>query len=59
MEKMTVQQYAKLRGIHDAAVRKAIKLGHKLPGVTRRAKFGKSHVLHVDKIKLEKSLEVT
>ena len=59
MEKMTVQEYAKLRGIGDAAVRKAIKLGHKLKGVTRRAKFGKSHVLYVDKNKLVENLEVT
>lgn len=45
---MTVKQYADLRGIGDAAVRKAIKLGHSLPGVTRREKFGRVHVLYVD-----------
>ena len=57
--KVTTQQYAKLRGIGDAAVRKAIKLGHALPGVVRREKFGRAHVLYVDKNKLQKSLEVT
>lgn len=46
--KMTTKQYAGARGITEGAVRKAIKLGHRLPGVTRREKFGTAHVLYVD-----------
>jgi len=46
--KLTSKQYAAMRGISDAAVRKAIKMGHKLPGVVRREKFGRAHVLIVD-----------
>lgn len=49
MEKMTVQQYADLRQIGASAVRKAILFNHRLPGVVRREKFGKAHVLIVDK----------
>lgn len=44
---MTVQQYAKLRKIWDGAVRKAIKMGHNLPGVDRREMFGRAHLLYV------------
>jgi len=50
--KMTTNQYAAARGITASAVRKAIKLGHKLPGVTRREKFGRDHVLYVDTKKI-------
>ena len=56
---MTVKQYATARGITDAAVRKAIMMNHNLPGVVKKDKFGKAHVLHVDKRKLRKYLEVT
>ena len=59
MQRMTIKEYATLRGITEGAVRKAIMMNHKLPGVAGREKFGKSHVLHVDKKKLLKSLEVT
>lgn len=59
MTKMTVQEYAVLRKIGDSAVRKAIKLNHKLPGVVKLEKFGRAHVLHVDKRKIPKSLQVT
>lgn len=48
MEKrITVKEYAELRGITTGAVRKAIKLGHTLQNVERREKFGKSHVIYV------------
>lgn len=47
-ETITTQEYARRRGIGDAAVRKAIKLGHQLPGVISRSKFGRVHVLKVD-----------
>ena len=57
--KMTVADYAEERGIGSSAVRKAIKLGHNMPGVTKREKFGNAHVLHVDKKILKKYLEVT
>lgn len=57
--KMTVAQYAENRGIGSGAVRKAIKLGHALPGVVKREKFGKAHVLIVDEKILKKYLEVT
>lgn len=56
---MTVQEYAALRDIQPSAVRKAILKGHRLPGVVRRAKFGRAHVLTVDKRKIPKSLQVT
>lgn len=48
VKEMTVQQYADARGIWPDAVRKAIKLGHNLPGVKSRSKFGKMHVLYVE-----------
>lgn len=48
MEKqLTTQQYATRRGITEGAVRKAIKMGHKLDGVLRVEKFGKAHVFYV------------
>lgn len=53
--KMTVSQYAALRGIGPSAVRKAIKLGHRLPGVNRREKFGDQHVLYVNPAIVKKS----
>lgn len=56
---MTVQEYAALRDIQPSAVRKAILKGHRLPGVVRRTKFGRAHVLTVDKRKIPKSLQVT
>lgn len=59
MNAITVKEYAKLRGIGEAAVRKAIKMGHALPGVVKKEKFGKAHALYVDKRKLRKDLEVT
>lgn len=58
-EKMTVKDYAQLRGITTPAVYKAIKLGHNMPGVTKVEKFGAAHVLHVDKNKLPENLEVS
>lgn len=57
--KMTVAQYAKARGVGSSAIRKAILLGHAMPGLIRREKFGNAHVLHVDKKILKKYLEVT
>lgn len=55
---MGVKEYADLRGISQPAVIKAIKLGHKLPGVTGKKRFGSIHVLTVDKKKLTKNLQV-
>lgn len=54
--KMTVQEYADARGVVSSAVRKAIKLGHAMPGLVKREKFGNAHVLHVDKKILKKFL---
>jgi len=55
---MTVQEYAIARGLKfDSSVRKAIKFGHKLPGVLRLEKFGHAHVLIVDERVLAKYLE--
>jgi uncharacterized membrane protein len=54
--KMTVNEYAEARGVGSSAVRKAIILGHALPGVVKREKFGNAHVLHVDKKILNKFL---
>lgn len=51
---MSVKQYAAARGITEGAVRKAIMKGHRLPGVTRREKFGDQHVLYVSVDKLPK-----
>lgn len=53
---MTIADYAEHRGIGPSAVRKAIKFGHKMPGVVKRTKFGSNHVLHVDKKILKKFL---
>lgn len=44
---MTTKEYAALRGIHEGAVRKAVKMGYNLPGVTANTKFGKAHVFTV------------
>lgn len=52
-------EYGKIRGISDAAVRKAINMGHRLPGVVSRLKIGKVHILTVDEKKLEKFLQVS
>jgi len=52
---VTLKEYAAMRGITDAAVRKAIMLGHALPGVTSRKKFGRAHVLNVDPLKIVKN----
>lgn len=57
--KMTVSDYARERGVGSSAIRKAILLGHNMPGVVKREKFGNAHVLHVDKKILKKYLEVT
>lgn len=59
MTKMTVRDYATAREIGESGVRNAISRGHRLPGVTKLEKFGKAHVLHVDKRKLKKFLEVS
>lgn len=57
--KMTVAQYAECRKVGASAIRKAILLGHNMPGVVKREKFGNAHVLHVDKKILKKYLEVS
>lgn len=56
IERMTTAEYAGKRGIGASAVRKAIKMGHKLPGVEKHEKFGRDHVLYVDTKKLKKIL---
>lgn len=60
-KEMTTQQYADLRKLYNAStVRKAIKFGHNLPGVTKVEKFGKQHKLHVSQSfirKMKKDLE--
>lgn len=53
---MTVANYAKERGVGASAIRKAIILGHKMPGVVKMGKFGSNHVLYVDKNILKKFL---
>lgn len=52
-KEMTVAEYASAREIVPGTVRKAIKLGHALPGVISRRKFGNAHVLTVDPSKLK------
>lgn len=66
MVAVTAKEYAALRGVVNGAVRKAIKLGHAMPGVVRREKFGNAHRIYVsngfyeeNKKKLKKVLEVT
>ena len=49
MVSLTTQQYADLRGITPGAVRKAIRLKHSLPGVLFTKRFGKAHILFVEK----------
>lgn len=46
---LTAKQYEQLRGLksNGGAVRKAIKLGHFLPGMKKLTKFGKSHQIWV------------
>lgn len=44
---MTVTEYAALRGISTQAVRKAIKMSYKLPGVLSHRKSGNVHLLTV------------
>jgi hypothetical protein len=66
MVAITAKQYAALRGVVNGAVRKAIKLGHAMPGVVKLEKFGNAHRIYVsngffeeNKKKLKKSFEVT
>lgn len=47
MKNLTVKQYADLRKITPSAVRKAIRLGHNLPGAKRISSFGKSYMVTV------------
>jgi len=48
---MSCKDYADLRKISPAAVSKAIKLGHRLPGVTSIKKFSRFYVLNVNELK--------
>lgn len=50
---MSCKDYADLRKISPAAVSKAIKLGHRLPGVTSIKKFSRFYVLNVNELKLK------
>lgn len=63
---VTAKEYAALRGVVNGTVRKAIKLGHAMPGVVKLDKFGNAHKIYVsdsfyreNKKKLKKVLEVT
>jgi len=47
MVAITANEYAKMRKIDPGAVRKAIKMGHNMPGILAKNKFGKSHQLWV------------
>lgn len=49
MKAVTTKQYDQLRGLKSkgGAARKAIKLGHNLPGMVKIEKFGKSHQIWV------------
>lgn len=49
---MSCKDYADLRKISPAAVSKAIKLGHRLPGVTSIKKFSRFYVLNVNELKV-------
>jgi len=44
-QQITVTQYAEIRGISTQAVRKAIKEGWILPGITKVQMFGKTYIL--------------
>lgn len=44
---ITAEQYADMRGITPTAARKAARLGHKMRGMVRVDKFGKSHRIWV------------
>jgi hypothetical protein len=44
---LTTAEYARLRGITEGAVRKAIKEGTHMEGVVKLSKFGKSHQIYV------------
>jgi len=44
--KLSVTQYAKIRGISRQAVLKQIKFGRSLPNVTLYEKIGETYLLH-------------
>jgi hypothetical protein len=48
MEIMNTEEYAKLRGISQQAVRQAISNQYRLPGVRKIIKTGKYWILKVD-----------
>lgn len=52
MAKMSVKQYAEARGITTVAVCKAIRGGHRVPGVVRHEKYGGTYILIVNEVKL-------
>lgn len=53
-KKITVKEYAELRGITVQAVRKAIRMKHNMPGVQNVDNFGKAHVIRVSDYWLRK-----
>lgn len=52
MKRMTIQEYATLRGITKQAVGKQIKNNRALPGVKKHEKYGRTFVLIVDESKI-------
>lgn len=57
MVRMTVSEYAAKRGITTHAVRKAITLGHRLPGVIESNRFGNFIELYVVENKIVKGAQ--
>jgi len=51
---MSTAEYAKIRGTSSQAVTKAIRLGHKTPGLIRYETFGGSYILYVNPFKITK-----
>jgi len=48
-EKMTVKEYARMRNITPGAVHKALRKGHKTPGIVNFDMYGGTYILYVDK----------
>lgn len=61
LQRMTIKDYIdyrKTKGnvISSVAVAKAIRLGHRTPGIKTREKIGKTWLLYVDVIELDEFL---
>lgn len=59
LKKMSTTQYAELRGMSVGAVCKAIRKGHRTPGVVHYEMYGGTYILTVDEKILKKYLAGT